>query len=51
MLISEDKKAFILSVDDYLKFHSFIGWEGLELVKPIAYLAVASVALATSVDH
>lgn len=46
MLISEDDN---LGVDDYLKFHS--GWEGLEPVKPMAYLAAAPVALATSVDH
>ena len=45
MLISEDNN---LSLDYYLKFHSFIGWEGLEQVKPIA---AAEVALATSVDH
>lgn len=48
MLISEDEN---LGIDDYLKFHSFIGWEGLEPVKPMAYLAAAPVALATSVDH
>ena len=48
MLISEDDN---LGVDDYLKFHSFIGWEGLEPVKPMAYLAAAPVALATSVYH
>lgn len=47
------KTRKLLSVDDYLylKFHYFIRWEGLEPVKPIAYLAKASVRLATSVDH
>lgn len=48
MLISEDEN---LGVNYYLKFHSFLGWEGLEPVKPMAYLAAAPVVLATSVDH
>lgn len=48
MRISEDEN---LGVDGYFKLNSFIRWEGLEPVKPMAYLAAAPVALALSVDH
>ena len=48
MRISEDEN---LGVDGYFKLNSFIRWEGLEPVKPMAYLAAAPVALAISVYH